>query len=399
MDCTAPAAVTGITAAPGHNKVTVGWNHDGTDVDHYEVFAGLWHDGTGVSAYPEYDDLGNLPPTRPADYDEAVDTTPLDEWIPAGSSLTPGLVQTWADHLSRGVYYYEVFAVDAAGNASPAAAANDRATNYWLGDVVGDFGNLIPNGLVNVSDIDQLGANFYESVALGSPEGVLDVGPTDDWSRLGVPLTDNVINFEDLIVFSMNFGVVSGAKDMAPISDRAVLSWVDYGDGRYGLRLLDGPSLKGLHVTAGAEVVSVEAGALLDEQGEPTFVRNGGSGLNAVVAVMGVNNPFSGTGDLLVINTTGKIDPGRPGDRCPRHRQQQAGDQLGEGQRHHHAAGLRPASQLPQPVQSLDQDQLLAAGVAVGEAFGLYCGRPQGRHPGQRGARCGSARGALERPG
>ncbi len=48
------------------------------------------------------------------------------------------MTQSWPDAGSRGVYYYEVFAVDAAGNASPAAAANDRATNYWLGDVYGD---------------------------------------------------------------------------------------------------------------------------------------------------------------------------------------------------------------------------------------------------------------------
>ena len=34
VDCTAPAAVTGITAEPGHNKVDVSWTHSGADVDH-----------------------------------------------------------------------------------------------------------------------------------------------------------------------------------------------------------------------------------------------------------------------------------------------------------------------------------------------------------------------------
>ncbi len=45
------------------------WTHDGTDVDHYEVFSGLWHDGSGTSAYPEYDDLPvDVIPARPADF-------------------------------------------------------------------------------------------------------------------------------------------------------------------------------------------------------------------------------------------------------------------------------------------------------------------------------------------
>ena len=87
--CTAPAAVTGITADPGHNKIAVNWAHDGTDVATYEVYRGLWYDTTpGVSAYPEYDDLaGDVIPTRPADYDDAVASA---EWefagtVPAGT--------------------------------------------------------------------------------------------------------------------------------------------------------------------------------------------------------------------------------------------------------------------------------------------------------------------------
>jgi hypothetical protein len=37
----------------------------------------------------------------------------------------------------------------------------------------------------------------------------MDVGPTDDMSRFGIPLTDNWINFEDLMVLAMNYGRVS----------------------------------------------------------------------------------------------------------------------------------------------------------------------------------------------
>ena len=309
IDCTAPAAVTGITATTGHNKIDVDWSHDGVGVDHYEVFVGLWHNGSGASAYPEYDDLPNdVIPGRPLNYTAAV---ALPAWVdlPAVAAGVTNLTQTWPDDANRGVYYYEVFAVDDVGNGSPRAAANDRATNYWLGDVYGDVANdYTGNGLVNFRDVNYLAASFGDPVTLGSPEGVLDVGPTDDMSRLGIPQTDNWLNFEDLMVFSMNFGVVSPAKGMAPVSDRAVLAWVDYGDGRYGLRLVEGPSLKGLRITAGAEVTGVEAGTLLDEQGEPTFLRNLGAGLDASVAVMGVDNAFAGTGDLLIVSAKDAID-------------------------------------------------------------------------------------------
>jgi hypothetical protein len=306
IDCTAPAAVTGIAAAPGHNKIDVSWNHDGGDVDHYEVFAGLWHDGAGASAYPEYDDLpGDVIPARPADYAAAAAS---GEWVSVGVPGSPGFTQNWADHLARGVYYYEVFAVDAAGNASPAAAANDRATNYWLGDVYGPAGDATPNGLVDPFDINELGSYFFTTVNIGDAGAAVDVGPTDDWSRLGIPTTDSRVDFEDLMVFSMNFGVVAPAKTMPSFSDRVVLAWADYGNGRYGLRLVEGDGLKGLRITGPGNVISVEAGQLLDEQSEPTFVRNDGESFHAVAAVMGTNVAFQGAGDLLIVEAGAAMD-------------------------------------------------------------------------------------------
>ncbi|HPF70109.1 MAG TPA: right-handed parallel beta-helix repeat-containing protein, partial [Candidatus Krumholzibacteria bacterium] len=305
VDCTAPAAVTAIAAAPGHNKIDLTWSHDGNDVDHYEVFAGLWHDGAHASAYPEYDDMpADALPVREGSY---AATAASADWLSVGTPGTPGFTQAWTDALNRGVYYYEVFAIDAAGNASPASASIDRATNYWLGDVYG-LTDATPNGVVNAFDVNELGSAFGTAVPYGAATNVMDVGPTDDWSRLGVPLTDNVINFEDLIIFTMNFGVVSAAKDRAPMDDHVALSWVDYGDGRYGLRLVDGASLKGLRVQAPGAVDNVTAGALLDEQSELTFLRNVGATLDASVAVFGGGVAFTGSGDLMVIEAGDAID-------------------------------------------------------------------------------------------
>jgi hypothetical protein len=303
VDCTAPAAVTAITAAPGHNKVAVGWTHTGVDVANYEVYRGLWTNGTiGVSAYPEYDDLvGNVIPARQATR-ALVAAGPA--WVLAGTvpAGTTTFTDTWATAANRGVYYYEVFAVDAANNPSGPAAAIKRATNYWLGDVDGTAGNLVPNGLVNVYDMTVLGTYFGNaSVALNSAASPVDVGPTDNFSRLGIPDTDSKINFEDLMIFAMNFGVVTAAKSDAIVGTSVDLAWVRYDDGSMALRLVDGAGLKGVRVTANKPVGALVAGGLLDEQSELTFVQNIGETLDANVAVMGVNTTFTGTGDLFVI--------------------------------------------------------------------------------------------------
>ncbi len=306
-DCTAPAAVTAITATPGHNKVNVGWTHDGTDVDHYEVFSGLWYDGAvTTSAYPEYDDLPGTIPTAPSSW---VVADASSEWVRLTNAPMTNLTQTWGDHLSRGVYYYTVFAVDAAGNPSPAPAALDRATNYWLGDVDGaPLGSFIPNGTVGVEDITALGTAFGTSESGGGAyNNIIDVGPTDDWSRLGIPTTDSKINFEDLMMFSLNFGVVTAAKDKAPVSKIVDLAWVLYENGDMGLRLVNGSGLKGLNVRADHPVASVEAGQLLDDQSELTFLKNVGQGLDVSLAVMGAGQAFEGSGDLFIVRSNSDI--------------------------------------------------------------------------------------------
>ena len=309
VDCTAPAAVTGITAAPGHNKVDVSWTHDGTDTAVYEVYRGLWYDtAVGVSAYPEYDDLpGNTIPTRPADRAAAAASA---EWVLAGTVATgtTSFTDTWADASNRGVYYYEVFAVDAADNGSLAAAdGNDRATNYWLGDVTGTPPATEPDGYVNSFDINSLGAAFATSDGDAGYDNTIDVGPTDDWSGFGIPTTDSVIDFEDLMVFAMNYGQVGPAKAQDTASGLIALSWTLRGDGSYALQLVSGEGVQGVHLSADQAVTGVQPGELL--QGRDIFLTNVGSRLDANLAVLGSGASVTGTGDLLVIRSGADIKP------------------------------------------------------------------------------------------
>ncbi|MEN8008049.1 MAG: FlgD immunoglobulin-like domain containing protein [Candidatus Krumholzibacteriota bacterium] len=305
VDCTAPGPVADIAAAPRHNKVDVTWTHDGTDTATYEIYRGLWYDtAVGVSAYPEYDDLGgNTIPARPADRDAAIAS---GEWAYAGAVAvgTLNFTDVWPDETSRGVYYYEVFAVDTAGNGGAAAAANDRSTNYWLGDVPPYI-----DGFVDVDDITVLGACFATSHGGAFYNNMCDVGPTDDWSRLGIPLTDSLIDFEDLMVFSMNYSVVGPAKTDGLVSRTIDLAWIELEDGRWALHLLGGSGLKGVRVRAAVPVSAVTVGELPAAQPEMTFLVNTGSAMDVNLALMGRGLGFVGTGELFVLEAGAAIAP------------------------------------------------------------------------------------------
>ncbi len=309
VDCDPPAAADGVTAAPGHQKVLLDWTDspDG-DVVAYAIFRGLWYDTTpGVSAYPEYDDLaGDVVPTRPA---SAAAAFASPEWQLA-ATLPAGGAKPWTDVIApRGVYYYEVFPMDAAGNFGPPAPTNDRATNYWLGD-------LEPwvDGYVANDDVTELGATFGESD--GSPlyDNWADIGPTDDNSRLGIPTTDSRVDFEDLMIVAMNYGFTAPRAPAAPATGTVALTLAPIDATTWSLSLVAPcAALKGLRVAADLPAGSalVGAGALLREQAAPVFLRNlDASGLDASLAVLGTGVGLAGAGELLRLT----LPAGTPAD-------------------------------------------------------------------------------------
>ena len=307
VDCTAPDPVTGITADPGHEKVDVSWSMaDESDVAYYEIWRGLWYDTTpGVSAYPEYDDLAaDVIPTRPADRAAAFAS---DEWEPAGTAPVGTL--SFADEemtSGRGVYYYEVFPVDVPGNIGGPAAANDRATNYWLGDI------YLYDGLVETGDIVALGVTFgYDESDFGY-NNEADVGRTDDWSAVGIPMTDSVIDFEDLMVFAMNYGNVS-KRALPTVGGIPVLAWREVEPQVWSLTLSEPcAALKGVRITAdlpaGVSCRLEEGLALVDQKG-PVFLRNiDANGLDANLAVFGWGTGIDGSGELLRVHLSEPVD-------------------------------------------------------------------------------------------
>lgn len=306
LDCTPPDPVTDLTAATGHEAITLTWTMaDESDVDHYAVFRSLWYDGDDAyaSAYPEYDDLDNdVIPSRPTDHAAAAADPawiPLPD-VPAGTfTLVDGV-------LPRGVYHYEVFAVDALGNAGPRADAGVRAMNYWLGDFDPSY-----DGTLDSADISVLGATYgYDENDAGYNDEV-DIGPTDDYSGLGFPLTDSVVDFEDLMIFALNYGVVGKVNTTG--TTLPVLAWEQTEPGLWELRLAEPcADFKGLRLAASLPAgasCTLERGELLERQPAPVFLADAArDGLDAGLALLGRDAGFVGTGVLLRVRVPESVD-------------------------------------------------------------------------------------------
>ena len=195
-DNIAPSNIVGFDAAPGHNKAVLVWDNPAlTDVNFYqvEIQSNAWGD------YPTY--LVGMTPSFPSDQDDGTDV-----WEGTGAGHT---VTYAGDGSERDIHYYQAFASDWVLHYGPAHAdARDRCTNYWLGDVVTDATWGTYDGFVGDFDIDKLGGTYFES-GLAWPDNQCDVGPTFDTSRLEIPLPDDFVGFEDLMIFAMNYGVVA----------------------------------------------------------------------------------------------------------------------------------------------------------------------------------------------
>jgi hypothetical protein len=207
-DVTAPPPPTDLTAQPGHNKVKLTWNNATSDFDHTVVMRTDWY--SGGHGYPEYDDDN-------AEGPYPVDTTCCDRvYAGTGTSLTD---VSDISNTTRDVYHYKAFTVDAAGNVS-APSNGVRSTSYWLGDVGGgDSPPYINNydGYVYYQDLAILSSTYWKSHGEGGYLNQFDIGPTATGSPKGIPTTDNIIDFEDLSIFAINFDAVNPSMKIAPI--------------------------------------------------------------------------------------------------------------------------------------------------------------------------------------
>ncbi len=305
-DNTPPGAITGLDASPAHEEVVLVWG-DPTGLDTNLRGVMVRYDAWGD--YPFY---ATADPGYPAT-ETGGDGTAYDA-LGVSSGATHAIVP-------RDIHNYTAFVYDQVLLYGPAdASAQDRATNYWLGDVADDFGSWGYDGLVTVDDIDKLGGTYAVS-GPGLPDAECNVGPTDDFSRVGIPLpnagTGPVVNFEDLMIFSMNYGVV--APRIVPLLSgmsvgELALSIEEIGRTENGVELalrLSGNSgeVKGTSAVLefdGAEFVSAR---LSDEMSSPAadvfFWSGEVEGRTLVdLAILGTDVTIGGSGELARITLT-----------------------------------------------------------------------------------------------
>jgi hypothetical protein len=160
-----------------------------------------------------------------------------------------------------------------------------------------------------------LGTHYWKLLASPDPLSYLDVGPTSDFSVNGLPRTDNRIQFEDLMMFAINFMQVSLLASPSPANElpRLSLRIDDPGAARdvVTARLFindNTATVKGIHAAvkfeeAGLALVGVTRGALLDGQAAPIFFESLGENgiVNVDLAALGTSQALAGSGELAVL--------------------------------------------------------------------------------------------------
>lgn len=189
-------------------------------------------------SYPEYDDGGGAAP------DSALAPT---GWTLCSASAVSGSVDLPP---ARGSWHYVAFLTDSCGNRSAVSNMTRGALDYHLGDVSDGVTRGAGNNRVGLEDVSLLGAHYgISGTALVTGNvAYLDVGPTVDGLPTSRPATDDVIDLEDLMVFSLNFQAVSSPQaSVRPASPPAASA------GKGESFELEAPAL----VQAGEEVTAV----------------------------------------------------------------------------------------------------------------------------------------------
>jgi hypothetical protein len=268
------------------NSLELSWTNPKDDAHKIQV----WLKGFG--GYPKY--TGSVP-----QFPENPTAASNNGWFLATNSLASSFKYS---PNSRDYYYVAIFVEDLAQHYS--AAALDSSLSYWLGDV-----NPTPDGAVNASDIAILASAFYTHPTNNDWNGICDVGPTLDYARISRPVPDSSINFEDLMIFAMNYentGPVQLKKPAVIAEDNPITLELNLSqnNGRFlGRILLAGNAslVKALEISlvlgAEVQVLSVRKGSLVSD-GDFFLSNQDGNTLSIATAALDESGVFDGNGIL-----------------------------------------------------------------------------------------------------
>jgi hypothetical protein len=301
-DTTPPNPPTNLAAKPGNLKCKLSWINPSGDFRGVEIRRNPW----ATNAYPEYDDSYPTPSGYPQSHT-------------AGQLVYRGSGTSYRDsndvaQFPRNIYFYSIFAYDRAGNYSRLSAGDTaRATNYILGDVDAD-------GMVYFGDLATFAGTYdtKEGEVAYLPE--FDIGPTVNNSSDDIPLTDNKIDFEDLVIFAMNYMVVTQAKPLAGPSEKvtgdAGLSLNGSADSlllgnQYEVKVSlvnNQDTVKSIHFilpydSLQVRFIDVKRSYQLVDSTQPVFFygKDTLGQVDVSFAILGANAPIIGSGEIAVI--------------------------------------------------------------------------------------------------
>jgi len=314
IDHTPPAPVTGVQAATvtsgnplaALTAIDVTWSAPAA-VESQSIL--VYRKAYGFQ--PEYSDAGGAVPAIPA-----ASSDPLAAGWQLAATLPAGASALRDNPPARDYWHYHVRVVDDCGNVGVAATLS-AALNYLLADVAGGPGGLGDN-TVDAADVAVLTGAYGTQDGQGGYLNRLDVGPTADFLPFSLPSTDNGIDFEDLMVFSLSHGLNFGpggavAPPASPVASTRNFLMLDVapmpliGQTFTATILMEGDgTVQGLSLPltwngAVVQPVSVTAGALLAAQGGTSLVFMPEPGL-VDAALLGLRQRgLSGTGVLAVV--------------------------------------------------------------------------------------------------
>jgi glucose/arabinose dehydrogenase len=320
LDATPPAAIADLAAtrlatpgpSPGTLAIAVTFTAP-ADAASIEVYRAPF------GAYPEYDDAGGAPPAAPAH-------PPGPPWQLTSVTASGGVDAPPA----RDFWYYAAFSKDGCGNISTAGLSTGTL-DYVLGDVHDSAVDCQGDHQVGTSDLSFLGAHYGSTLAPADPRACLDIGPTTDFSATARPTTDNVLDFEDLVVLALTYGQPPApAMRAQPDAGPTAREWValdaeptaTIGETFVArVRIGGAGTVHALHAELGFDpnvvsAIGIEAGELLAVQPMPSVVLPSGPG-SADVALLGQGSGIRGSG-VLVQFVLRRVATGDPGLRLAR---------------------------------------------------------------------------------
>jgi len=285
-DGTPISPVTKLDMIVSANALNLSWTNPANDAYKIQV----WFKGFG--GYPQYSGSKPTFPANPAQADSG-------GWLLASTTLATSFKYT---PVSRDYFYTAIFVEDRASHYS--AAALDSSLSYWLGDV-----NPNPDGAVNAADIAIL-ASAFRTIS-GDPDwnAICDVGPTLSHARVSRPVPDAAINFEDLMIFAMNYENTSPTqlKKPAVIAENSPITLelnLSQANGRFLARihLVGNEALvKAVEIplvlSPEVQIISVRKGALVSD-GDFFLSNQDGSMLMITTAALDESGVFDGNGIL-----------------------------------------------------------------------------------------------------